>query len=311
MKKRLLIFLLIVTLIFSITVTCWAENSVGDAKGNFIILIQNSWKDIAVFIGVCLFKICIAAAIFFVLGFTIGIVLFLILYKRGIFNAKWKWYRYVKWLWLPVFVLSLGIAGCYAGVSVGGRKAICDAITKQHIVRKVIANLYCAAILDKMEYKLGGEESISQIIDTLETGQAIIDITIDEMEKCTRTGLNEYLESTNTKSWLRTKMVNYIMARDFNKKFFSGILCTDIPVTITMVYRSAMDNSQLQGYLKDNPEKATIAAVIVTQFQLLENKIVSEVNSIAYVNVFLCTLLGFGIPICLLVFFRICHRISN
>jgi hypothetical protein len=287
------------------------ENGKSDVAGNFATLMKASWKDIAFFVGGFFLKVAIGVLLGLLTGAIVGIILYIIMKKYGAFRTHWKWYRFVGWLWGPMFALSLMIAFGYAGAWVGTGKAGCDAIQDQHVLRKTVANLYCAIMLDELEYTAKGTETASEIVLTLEDGEALVNLTFADIKARAKQEINKQLEENGEQSAIKRFLLERMIDKKVGNTKFYELLENDPSKIILMVYMYAMQNEKFMKNNNNNQDNMLIIGIIADYFQSFEKAIVSEIKSFAGMNAFICILIGLAVPFGSLSLFRASILIAN
>ena len=126
---------------------------------NFVTLLGNRWADMGWFSARCLFNSIVWSVALLLLGLILAICTWLLLRRRQLLQAPWRWYRYAGWIWLPLIMLSFTIGLAGAGVWVGLERQLDHEIQEQRLLDTIIGDLILAIAMDSAEYQLTGEES--------------------------------------------------------------------------------------------------------------------------------------------------------
>ena len=84
---------------------------------NLLVLVKQSWKDAGLFAGKVIGFGLLGAVLLSLGGGLLGLAVWLVLRRRGVFTLRFGWYRYVRWLWCPLFVVCFTVGFAYAGMA--------------------------------------------------------------------------------------------------------------------------------------------------------------------------------------------------
>lgn len=288
----------------------------GVVAGNFQVLLLDRWKDVGRFLLWFTVKTVAGGALAMVAGFVLALLLYFLIRRRRWFECPFRWYRFFRWLWLPVFLLSI-TAGCaVAGLWIGGGMAARDAIRKDLVLRKVVASLYCAVAFDRMHYQVKGTESAESLVAMLENageagpalmtdiGRGATEFYDREMAKGDGSRIPPQARGFLRKIPLSGTVLNVLnspMARDALWEKTEG----NPRLVLALLYLVTTDRQGVQAFLAANPDAKPAAQAVNTVFAQAEQAAVGTVNGLVLQSVLVCLALGAGIPFLLLGGFRL------
>ncbi len=165
-----------------------ADDSTERILNNFLTLLEGSWVDILTFIGGTILGMVLWAVGMAVAGLVLGIILWIILRRKKLFEAPWRWYRYVRWSWAVIFMLVIMIGFSYAGVFIGLERGLKSAIYDDLIVDRIVMHVYQAIVLSEADYKVTGHETAEQLYKVVADTEGIHAQGFDQRQRQRKPG---------------------------------------------------------------------------------------------------------------------------
>ncbi len=269
------------------------QSDAARIASNFLVLMGDTWGDVALFVGsMVLWAVVWAAGMFFA-GIAAGLVVWLLLRRFGLFDARWGWYRWVRWLWPVLFVLSMSIGFCYAGAWMGLGRTLRGYIVDRHMVDKVVGHLWVAIALDSAQYEASGVESVEQLEAVLSDSDAVTNATLADWQAME----DELLADANfAERWV------YRLTTDSISDRMKEDLAGADPRVVVMFF---MDSPNLEQHLAEHPDAHVVVMALSTQMQAAREKVADVVDSFISPNVHTGLWAGLLIPVGLAVLFRV------
>gem|GEM_PF-6127291 len=155
----------------------WSDHT-GRALANFAALMGNSWKQIAFFAATTVLSAVMWALLWVLAGVAAGLVAWMVVRRFRLLDAPWSWYRWVRWLWCAVFVISFAAGAAYAGAWFGVGRNVKHYIRERRMLDKVVSHLVLAAMLDRADYDANGQESAERVQAVLADSDAVSQLAI-------------------------------------------------------------------------------------------------------------------------------------
>ena len=168
----------------AVTVPLLSGTRAGDITKTFLHnyvalgLAQMSWRGSAWFTAKLIKAALFTALLFCVVGLIVGVVEFLILRRLGWVNLTYLWYRYVRWLWLPVCVACVGVGWGYGGAWFGAGRFLCHQVGEERLVDRQLVCVACAAVLAAADCRIEGNETPEQLL-ALTAGADHLNLTLN------------------------------------------------------------------------------------------------------------------------------------
>lgn len=282
MTKHVVV-LSIVLLALVVAGTCAVgQEPAGEVSNNFARLMQSSWDDIARVAATVVLRVVLSGVAGFFVGVVIGVVLYLVCLKLGLLRARWRWYRWVGWLWALVFIGVLGLAGGYAGAWLGGGKAIDHAVNREHIPRRVVANLYMAAALDRTEYDATGQESTARLIEVIEGNENLAGLSLKNLAARFREAIARDLAEDESASRLKLALLEHLSDERLEELAGKELYEADPRVALVVIYTKAADPEAYRTYIEENPERAPVGQAAERMFTRLERGLTSKLYDLIW-----------------------------
>ena len=283
-------------------------NPAGEAAStclwhNFSVMMKGTWKDIAYFAGKVVIAGILGGILFFLIGAAVGCIVYLLVRRRSVLDAPFSWYRYVRWAWCPVFILTGALGVGYAGVFLGGGLAIKHAIASGRIVERVVANGYCVLAFDSAEYELKGQESAAEIEAVLEQSEGLAEVLTTDLGQMVKEMSREAAKE-GTIPPERARMIEKV-ADSRVGEMTMGKIGESPSLVILMFYAVSQGGDKSQEFLQTHPKATPLAAAFTRFFQKIREELCSLVNSLVYPHALLGILLGLSVPFLLVALFRI------
>jgi hypothetical protein len=275
---------------------------------NMWVLFQNTWKDVGWYLVKMTMTGLVAGAGFFVAGCVAGLVVYLWVRRKLLFHAPWGWYRYVRWIWAPLFVALFGLGIGYAGANLAVGHMVKSAIREDRIVDRAVSQLYCAVAFDTAEYKLTGSEKLEEIRAVLDQSEGLARVVSSDLGKLVREVADDRRVrgtlSSGQQQWL-DKIVNSKLGgmtlAQLSKEF-------DPRLVILLFYAVGEGDETSKQFLESHPNARPLAAACTEMFATIRNQLCGLVNTVVYPNAVASVLLGVGIPFGLLGLLRFVVR---
>jgi|GEM_PF-1646174 len=277
---------------------------------NMSALMDGAWKDVGLFGLGFISKIVMSGLMFLVLGALLGFLFYFILKKLKIISLDFSWYKYIGWIWAPLFVLSMALGGGWAGMWRGGEKAIDKAVVQDGVVRKVVANVYTAVALDGSDYESRGDESADDVVALFENSPLLMETAKEELG-----GKIEEMYATQMKERKLSRWQKFILRAVAQSGFEDKILGSygdDGKVLFSTVYLYLKDRQAYNDYIAENPGLAPMGAAIGKAITHAETESTRWVRTTTKFNWWIGWLLGAGIPLLLAIAFKVvCHLLGR
>lgn len=286
--------LLVAPAVLGQTATAPAEQAdIARIASNFLVLMGNNWTDVATFIGSMVLWAIVWAAMLFLAGLIVGLLVWLLLRRFGLFDARWEWYRWVRWLWPVLFILSTSIGFCYAGAWTGLGRTLREYIVERQMVDKVVGHLWVAIALDSADYKAGGQESVEQLEAVLADSEAVTNATLADWQAME----DELLADAN----FAMRWIYRLTTASISDRMREELAGAD-PRLVVMFF---MQSPNLEKHLAERPDAQPLVMALSTQMQAARAKVADVVDSFISPNVRTGIWAGLLIPVGLAILFRI------
>lgn len=280
------------------TSTAEADDSTEYVINNFLTLLEGSWVDILKFIGWTILGMILWAIGMAVAGLVLGLILWALLRRKKLFDAPWKWYRYARWSWALVFMLSIMIGFGYAGVFIGLERGLKSAIYHDLIIDRIVMHVYQAIVLSEAEYKVTGQETAEQLYKVVADTEGSGNLALEDYEKFKDAFIAKEGDTLGKRIILRL-VADYVLPH-------VSIHGIDYEALVKV----AFSEMNMEEYLKKYPDAEPLLHVLDTKFE--------EVRDVASIGVRMLTrggiygglLLGILVPILLLTAFRVTLRFT-
>jgi len=139
---------------------------------NFAALMAQNWRPVA---GAAVWTVVSAvvwAIVLFVLGIAAAVVGYFLLRRLGLFDAPWSWYRWVRWLWCLLLVVSTSIGWASAGAWWGAGRKVKHYLRDEKVLDRIYVTVAMAAMLDRAGYGATGQETPEQLEKIITDSQA-------------------------------------------------------------------------------------------------------------------------------------------
>ncbi len=308
MKKHALVSCLILLGLVVAGTCVVAQEPAGEVSNNFTRLMQSSWEDVAKVAAMVVLRIVLTAVAGFFLGVVVGVVLYLVCLKLGLLRAGWNWYRWVGWLWALVFIGVLGLAGAYAGAWLGGGKALDHAINREHIPRRVVANLYMAAALDRAEYDVTGQESTARLIELIEGNENLAGLSLKALATRCREAIARDMDMDEGGSQLKVTLLEHLSDQRLEELAGKELYEADPRVAVVVIYTKAVDPEAYRTYIDENPGRASVGQAAERMFTRLEQGMTSKLVKLIWWDAIGAVAVALGIlVVCVGLFQLVVH----
>lgn len=268
---------------------------------NFAVLLEREGTEIVEFVGSVLLGAVAGGAAGFLGGVVAGLFLWLLLRRLGLFEAPWGWYRYARWAWAFAFILPLSLGGAYAGAWLSGGGRVLSAIRDRRLLDRIAARLLGALILDKADYEAKGKETAEEYERILADSKGISRLARADLERA----LAE-LQGESAGSPLARRAVP-LLSREILDRLSASLEGFDPRALFLLL----LDHPNLDEYARGHPEAGPGVAALAAQFDGLRAGAVRAVDGAVRGNALAGAGLGLGVPVVLLLLFRLLvHLVS-
>jgi len=272
------------------------EGSAARIAKNFLVLMGDSWKDIGKLALRLTFSVVLWGAGLLLAGGAAGLIAWLLLRKRRLFDAPFRWYRWVRWLWAVVFVIVPALGCGYAGLWLGGGRAVKRFIREDLIIDRVVANMLVAIFLDSADYAVTGRSQTDEIERVLADSEKVRKLVQDDFAEAVR----DFAESPKA-SFAQRWLVRLASTSELQAAADQALQHVD-PALVFVVF---IANRNVDEYLQQHPGARLPIAALSAHFASVRNKACGLVDDAVHGNLALGALLGAGIPLVLLGAFRL------
>ena len=268
---------------------------------NFVALMADTWQEVAVFAGTTIVWGVLWAIGLFLVGIGVGVFVYLMLRRWGAFGAPWSWYRYVRWLWGVVFILSAAVGFAYAGAWLGPGRNVKHYIRDERMIDRVVGNLYFAIILDKADYQATGLESAEQLEKVLTESEALANLAVEDWEavrdEAVQSAADNFLD----------RWVLELAADSATEKLTQELGGLDARVIVGILHASP----SVEAYLRDHPDAHPLVASVATHFSTIREDACGLVDAVVMPHVWGGIGLGLGGPLVLAGVFAVIRRLGG
>ena len=280
------------------TSTTEADDSSERIINNFLTLLEGSWVDILKFIGWTILGMILWAIGIAVAGLVLGLILWAILRRKKLFDAPWKWYRYVRWSWALVFMLIIMMGFGYAGVFIGLERGLKSAIYHDLVIDRILMHVYQAIVLSEADYKVTGQETAEQLYNVVADTEGSGNLALEDYEKFKDDFIAKEGDTLGKRLIMRL-VADYVLPH-------VSIHGLDYEAVVKFVF-SGMN---LEEYLKKYPDAHPLLHLMDTKFEEVRDVASSGVEMLTRGGIYGGLLFGILVPIMLLTAFRVTLRFT-
>jgi hypothetical protein len=273
---------------------------------NLTTLLKTSGKDIGGALLGSGVRITVWTLICGVGGLILGIVAWHTARKRNYLEAPWNGYRYIKWMWFVLFAGSFMFFGGCGGFWQGAGSSAKQAIVKDQLVNKMVANVFCAFAINATEYELTGHETAAEVEALLEQSRAKAEEAEAAFDQDVNQLLTQAYERGTLSDW-QYKLVR-LLPIDTLVKTFLGDKGDHVLAAVPFMYAYAQGQKGFEELGAKNP---AVLHLVNEGMARIEKKSMVTVHVTVYGNLFTSLALGVGIPIGLLAMFRLVVRLAQ
>ncbi|MHB1155519.1 MAG: hypothetical protein ACYC26_01640 [Phycisphaerales bacterium] len=263
---------------------------------NFATLTAHHWPDAAKLLGGCALNMLLWGTLLLAAGAMFSIALYLLLRRRGWFDAPWAWYRRWRWAWGVILIgcICLGAAG--TGVCLGLQRQLHHAIVREHVLDRVVGNIVIALYMDAADYRATGDETAEHVQQIIDDSNAVATLTTQDLHT-----LFSQLADRELTGWRRYAF------RWFGNKYVSEkideLLDIDPRAALILFLTPNIDR-----YLRDHPDAQIGVVMFSRHLEHLRLLAWRGVNALILPWLFTCLAIGLGVPFTLLIALRIAVR---
>lgn len=284
------------------TTSATSGSSFGaDFGSNFLTLCGRHAGDIGWFGASTIINAVLWGSLLLVLGLAVGLAIYFILRGRGLFNAPWTWYRYVRWMWALLFVLCYAFGPAYAGIWLGIERNAKSYIRDKRMLDQVVGNLLIASCMDQAQYRLKGDESAEQLQAVLGDSDTIGKKASEDLGRA----IGE-LSGSDDLSWWQRKMLRTVKQETLTK-ITRDLNMLDPRTAIILFY----GGQQIDQYLAGHPQASPVLASLSLHLAQLRESACEGVNYLTRSHIWTGLGLGALPPVGLLVLFRVVVRTTR
>jgi hypothetical protein len=262
---------------------------------NFGTLMGKNWTDIAWFLGKLIFNAIMWAAMLLIVGIIAGLASYFICRRLGLVKAPWKWYRYVAWLWVVLFIFSGACGFAYGGCWVGAGKTVKNAINRDFVLDKVISHMILAVMMDRADYQATGQESAEQIQKVFADSEALRRLSMQDWQE-SAANIRKSAGDSAVRRWL----LDLAMGQGLDK-LANELQGLDPRAVYTIVYSSP----NIDAYMKQHPDASPGIVMISHQLATARQKACLMVDKAVLSPLVLGIFLGLLGPIAMGGLFRL------
>ena len=282
-------------------------NAGARVAANFIVLMSREGREIGRFTGAIAFQTMLWGLGAWLVGSLAGYAIFWILRKRSLLDARFCWYRFVRWIWPVLFVVFIGTGLGYAGFWLGGGRAFHKQIHEQRVLDKLVAHLLCAIALDHAQYTATGAETIEAYTRVLGDSDTISDVVEKDFDQEMK-ALQSKLSGRFAQPWWLALFSNLGLGELLGK--LRGMNSRLLFVTL-------MEHPNLDEYVSKHPEASPSVVALSLHLKLIRDNACLWVDGMVYSHAAIGVATGFGPPLLAFIFFRltiwlcsICRRVA-
>jgi protein tyrosine phosphatase (PTP) superfamily phosphohydrolase (DUF442 family) len=280
-----------------------ASETSREIGGIFLEIFSLYWKDALLFSGGFFLKVTSAWLCSFFAALVMAVFIWRGIRKRGWLDAPWRYYKYFRWLWVPVIILpfAFGIAttaGWLTGGSVTKR-----AIVEDRIIPRAVVSLYCAFGLQEGNDDSAPIRTPDDIIATLEKGDELLSSTIAEVGDVAKQSLRADFEKDGSLSVPERMILFVIPSERLGEVLFGEFIDEDPKLVLAVLAAFAANSEAGQEYINSTSQGVVIAAALSRGIRKFELECAAGIDSIIIGSVMAALCIA-AIPAFLLLAFR-------
>jgi hypothetical protein len=249
-------------------------------------------------------------------GCGIGVAFYFVLKRIGLIEARWRWYGYVRWLWMVLCIVSLMASGAYAGFWIGAGRELKWMLVEERLIDRIAANVLLAGSLDSASLELADEGDVDRIIRQFEASEPVGDLARKDFGKAAKPVIRRLGELVDRDSpfqeqgWGEKILLRLLLGEETKGspdrwQDTSSIADEDISSALedrleevhpeaSILFFAAMaaTSTSADEYVKTHPGASIPAAVFGNYTARLRQKALRGVKSLVNANVAIATVLG-------------------
>lgn len=270
---------------------------------NFLALMGDTWQDVALLAARITLGIVAGGILLLTAGLVGGLVLWLLLRRRGLFDAPFGWYRWARWLWCVLFALLPAVGCGYAGLWLGGGRAAKRAIRQDRVIDRTAANLMVAAWLDRAGYEVSGASRADEIEHVLADSEKIGSLALADFS-----GALDRPAGGPAGSAAQRRMLGLIRSATV-QELARHVFRKGDPRIVYALFAARGPN--VEGYMREHPDANLGFLTLSACFEAVRERACRLVDGAVHPNAALGAGLGLGIPLALLGIFRLVVQLAG
>ena len=237
---------------------------------NFANMMKGNWKSLAAFAATTVLNAVLWAIGSLLAGILAGLASYFILRRFRLFDATWPWYRFVRWLWPVVFILSAAAGFTYSGAWIGMGRNIKSYIRQKRMLDKIVGHVYFAIVLDEAGYQATGQESAEKLEQVLADSEAIGKLAMADWA-IAREKLTAFPARSPLERWLV-----HLALRNISDDLAEQLRGLD--PRLVMVFFGMHPN--IDQYLREHPDANAMIAALSVHLEPVRQKACDMVDSV-------------------------------
>ena len=248
-----------------------------------------------------------------IFGFMTGILLYLLLRKRGFFKSPWRWMFLFNWLWPLVFIVGFTLSGLIALPSIVGSVDAISTLRSKRPIERMASSIYVAIALDDAGHQLDGTESSAELAALLTKYEAVREVDDQKITDAVNKVIGGMIRKGEVDGWL--DRVKHWMLRQGVEWVIDFTIDKESKLTwiadVGLLALEDMSPEAFEAFAADNGDAAARLADVREHFEVIRNAIRVQVIILMVQNILVALAVG-PVPIFLVLWiFRICVRKSE
>ncbi|MFB3892900.1 MAG: hypothetical protein ACE15C_12840 [Phycisphaerae bacterium] len=276
-----------------------AADHAARIAANFWTLAGRHWTDVAGFALTTIGMAVLWCLLMLFCGILSGLVVWLALRHWNFFAAPWSWYKYVRWLWGVIFIVSFAIGMAYSGWRLGICRNVKSYIVERRALDRIAGNLIVAVCLDQADYQATGEETSDKVQRVLEDSEAVGKLAQRDLQ-------DAMADVAGSRGLSGTQRAIIGVLGDQAPEMLKDMTKLDARAVVVLFY-SGQNTAQ---YLKEHPEANAGVMAMSLHFDRIRGKACDAVDSLTGGPIWMGLVLGIGIPLLFMAILRIIVRLA-
>lgn len=275
----------------------------------FLYVFSVYWKDIALFTAELILKVALSWIASFSLAVLVSIFIWRSLRKRGVLDALWTHYKFVRRIWLPLIVLlfAYGVSTAFAWRTSG--MVIKRAIVERGIVPRAAVSLYCAYQIQHKKIDPEQVRTPDDIIRVLEQGEELYEVTSADFGAKAEQTLREEFTADGSLSIAERSILSIIPFDNLVDGLHDLLIEENPHLMFMMLAALAADTELGRKHMESESFEAFMALGLSRLIQKIEAQCASTVDSLIAPHVWGSLLIALC-PFLLILVFRTVVRLT-